>query len=277
MSDDYRQVNRAFWDDRVAAHAASEDYAVARFAEDPAYLSEVVRFDRARLGDLSGLDAVHLQCHIGTDTVSLGRLGARVTGLDQSVPALEQGRALAAAAGVEATFVESDLYGAVDALGGERFDLVYTGVGALNWLPDVRRWGRVVAALLRPGGRLHLREGHPMMWAIDEERADGLLVVKYPYFETAEPMVFEGAGGTYVTTDQVFTENTTNEWNHGLGEIVMAVIGAGLELTLLEEHTTVPWDALPGLMVDTGGGEMQLAERPERMPATYTLQARKRG
>jgi SAM-dependent methyltransferase len=272
---DYRDVNRAYWDDRVAAHAASKDYAVTRFADDPAYLSEVVRFDRPRLGDVTGLDVVHLQCHIGTDTVSLGRLGARITGLDQSVPALEQARALAAAAGVEATFVESDLYGAVDALGPARFDLVYTGVGALNWLPDVGRWARVVAALLRPGGRLHLREGHPVLWALDEARSDGLLVLKYPYFETAEPLVFEGEGGTYVETDAVFTQNTTHEWNHGLGEIVTAVLDAGLELTRLEEHTTVPWQALPG-MVDIGGGEMQLAEHPERLPATYTLQARKR-
>ena len=275
MSDEYAGINRVYWNDRVAAHAASKDYAVARFAEDPAYLSEVVRFDRARLGDIAGLDAVHLQCHIGTDTVSLGRLGARITGLDQSAPALDEARRLAASAGVEATFLESELYGAVDALGPSRFDLVYTGVGALNWLPDVRRWAQVVAALLRPGGRLHLREGHPMMWAIDEERTDGLLVVKYPYFETAEPLVFEGEGGTYVETDQVFTENLTHEWNHGLGEIVTAVLDAGMELTRLEEHTTVPWAALPG-MVDTGGGEMQLAEHPERLPATYTLQARKR-
>jgi len=273
---DYRDVNREYWDDRVAAHAASKDYAVAQFADDPAYLSEVVRFDRARLGDVTGLDVVHLQCHIGTDTVSLGRLGARITGLDQSVPALAEARRLATAAGVEATFVESDLYGAVDALGPARFDLVYTGVGALNWLPDVRRWAQVVAALLRPGGRLHLREGHPMMWALDEDRTDGLLVVKYPYFETAEPLVFEGEGGTYVTTDQVFTKNTTHEWNHGLGEIVTAVLDAGMELTRLDEHTTVPWDALPGMMFDAGGGEMQLVEHAERLPVSYTLQARKR-
>jgi 2-polyprenyl-3-methyl-5-hydroxy-6-metoxy-1,4-benzoquinol methylase len=225
---------------------------------------------------VAGLDVVHLQCHIGTDTVSLGRLGARITGLDQSVPALEEARRLATAAGVEATFVESDLYGAVEALGPARFDLVYTGVGALNWLPDVRRWAEVVAALLRPGGRLHLREGHPMMWALDEDRSDGLLVVKYPYFETAEPLVFEGEGGTYVTTDQVFTKNTTHEWNHGLGEIVTAVLDAGMELTRLDEHTTVPWDALPGMMFDTGGGEMQLVEHAERLPVSYTLQARKR-
>ena len=75
---DYHEVNGAYWDDRVAAHAASPSYGVALFAQDPQHLSEVVRFDRPRLGDIAGLDAVHLQCHIGTDTVSLGRLGANM-------------------------------------------------------------------------------------------------------------------------------------------------------------------------------------------------------
>jgi SAM-dependent methyltransferase len=272
--DDYRDVNLANWNDRVEAHAASPDYAVARFADDPAFVSDVVRFDRPRLGDIAGLDAVHLQCHIGTDTVSLARLGARMTGLDFSAPALEQGRRLAAAAGVEVEFVESDLYGAVDALGGERFDLVYTGVGALCWLPDVRRWAAVVASLLRPGGRLFIREGHPMLWALSDPRPDGLLVVEYPYFEQAEPLVWD-EGGTYVETDQVFTHNVTHEWNHGLGEIVSAVLAAGLELTALEEHDSVPWDALPGQMTAIGGGEFRLTDHPERLPHTYTLQARR--
>jgi hypothetical protein len=94
--DDYREVNRANWDERAAAHAASPDYSVSRFTDDPAFLSEVVTFDLPRLGDIKGLDAVHLQCHIGTDTVSLARLGARMTGLDFSAPALEEGRRLAA-------------------------------------------------------------------------------------------------------------------------------------------------------------------------------------
>ena len=158
---DYRDVNRASWDERVPAHAASPDYAVARFTDDPAFLSGVVTFDLPRLGDIAGLDGVHLQCHIGTDTVSLARLGARMTGLDFSPAALEQGRRLAAATGLEVDFVESDLYGAPEALGTERFDLVYTGIGAICWLPDIRRWAGVVATLLRPGGRLFMREGHP--------------------------------------------------------------------------------------------------------------------
>jgi SAM-dependent methyltransferase len=247
---------------------------VDQFAADPQFLSQVVQFDLPRLGDLSGLRGVHLQCHIGTDTVSLGRLGARVTGLDLSAPAIDQARTFAAAAGIEATFVRAELYDAVEALGRERFDLVYTGVGALGWLPDIRRWARVVAALLRPGGRLHLREGHPVLWALADARPDGLLVLDYSYFEQPEPNVWDEAG-TYVETDAVFTKNVTHEWNHGLGEIVTALLDAGMSVTLLEEHQSVPWDAIPGQMHDIGGGEMQLNERPERLPHSYTLQARR--
>jgi SAM-dependent methyltransferase len=272
--DDYRDVNRANWDDRVAAHAASPDYSVSRFTEDPAFLSEVVTFDLPRLGDIRGLDAVHLQCHIGTDTVSLARLGARMTGLDFSAPALEQGRRLAEAVGLEVEFVESDLYGAPQALAGRQFDLVYTGIGALCWLPDIRRWAEVVAGLLRPGGRLFIREGHPVLWALEDSRSDDLLVIEYPYFERPEPMVWD-EGGTYVETDHVFTHNVTHEWNHGLGEIVSAVLAAGLELTMLEEHDSVPWNALPGKMTEIGGGEYRVTERPERLPHSYTLQARR--
>jgi SAM-dependent methyltransferase len=272
--DDYRDVNRANWDDRVAAHAASPDYAVSRFTEDPAFLSEVVTFDLPRLDDIAGLDAVHLQCHIGTDTVSLARIGARMTGLDFSLPALEQGRRLATAVGVEVDFVESDLYGAAEALGGQRFDLVYTGIGAICWLPDIRRWAGVVASVLRPGGRLFMREGHPVLWSLADPRPDGLVVLEYPYFEQTEPTVWD-EGGTYVQTDQVFTHNVTHEWNHGLGEIVTALFDAGLHLTALEEHDSVPWDALPGQMTAIGGGEFRLTDRPERLPHSYTLQARR--
>ena len=272
--EDYRDVNRANWDERVPAHAASPDYAVARFTADPTFLSEVVSFDAPRLGDIDGLDGVHLQCHIGTDTVSLARLGARMTGLDFSRPALEQGRRLAAAVGLEVEFVESDLYGAPEALGTERFDLVYTGIGALCWLPDIRRWAEVVASLLRPRGRLFMREGHPMLWSLADPRPDGLLVVEYPYFEQKQPTVWD-EGGTYVETDQVFTHNVTHEWNHGLGEIVTALCDAGLQLTALEEHDSVPWDAMPGQMTAIGGGEFRLSDRPERLPHSYTLQARR--
>lgn len=268
---DYQVVNRANWDDRVPAHVASVDYAVRRFLDEPGFISGVVRFDLPLLGDVAGLRGVHLQCHIGTDTVSLARLGASMTGLDFSGPAVAAATELAAATGADARFTQADVYDAADVLGAGTFDLVYTGVGALCWLPDVRRWATVVAALLRPGGRLFIREGHPMLWTMEDPRPDGLLSVRYPYFELAEPTVWE-QGGTYVATDAEFAHNVTHEWNHGLGEIVTALLDAGMTVTGLAEHDSVPWDALPGMMTESDG-EWRLAEAPARLPCSYTLRA----
>ncbi|WP_097328959.1 class I SAM-dependent methyltransferase [Paractinoplanes atraurantiacus] len=268
---DYRDVNRANWDDRAAAHAASPGYSVSHFAGDPAFLSHTIRFDRPLLGDVSGLRGVHLQCHIGTDTVSLSRLGATMTGVDFSPKSLAEARRIAELAGADVRFVESDVYEAVSAA-GDGYDFVYTGVGALCWLPDIRRWARTVAALLRPGGRLFIREGHPVLWALDYERDDDLLVLAEPYFETAEPQVYDEPG-TYVETDIAFANNVTHEWNHGLGEIVTALLEAGMTITGLVEHTSVPWHALERTMVDIGDGEYQLRDKPNRLPHTYTLQA----
>jgi SAM-dependent methyltransferase len=270
--EDYRDINRANWDERAPAHAASPDYNVRGFIEDPGFISQVVRFDRPRLGDVSGLRGVHLQCHIGTDTVSLSRLGARMTGLDFSPVAIEQARSLVARSGDEVNFVESEVYDAAPALGGELFDLVFTGIGALCWLPSISQWASTVGSLLKPGGRLFIREGHPMLWSLADSRPDRLLVLDYPYFERDEPSVWD-EGGTYVQTDAVFTTSTTHEWNHGLGQIVTALHEAGLQLTALVEHDSVPWEALPGLMTKDEGGEWRLTDRPWRLPASYTLQA----
>jgi SAM-dependent methyltransferase len=271
---EYLTLNRANWDERAPAHAASPDYAFARFGSDPAYLSHVVRFDIPRLGDITGLRGVHLQCHIGTDTVSLQRLGARMTGLDFSGESLKQARELAKLAGADIEFVQSDVYEAVSALGAGQFDLVFTGVGALCWLPSVARWAQVVAGLLRPGGRLFIREGHPVLWALDEPREDKLLALEYPYFERDEALVWD-EGSTYVATDAVFSHTVTHEWNHGIGEIVTALLAAGLDLTMLVEHDSVPWEALPGQMSLGDDDEWRLTDRPDRIPLTYTVQARK--
>ena len=274
MTADYRTVNRANWDERAPAHAASPDYGLDRFAADPTHLHPVVRFDLPRLGDLTGLRGVHLQCHIGTDTISLSRLGARMTGLDFSPAAVAEARRLAERLGDPTEFVESDVYAAADVLEAGSYDLVFTGIGALCWLPSVDRWAAVVARLLKPGGRLFIREGHPVLWSLDD--AADQLVVRYPYFETAEPLVWT-EGGTYVTTDTVFTQNVTHEWNHGLGEIVTALLAHGLRLTMLVEHDSVPWEALPGRMVLGDDHEWRLPDGRERVPLSYTLQAVKMG
>ncbi len=275
MHDEHRELNRLMWDERAPAHAASPEYGLQRYVDDPRHLSGVVRFDLPRLGDVAGLRGVHLQCHLGTDTLSLARLGATMTGLDFSAAALDQARDLAARAGPAVEYVQSDVYDAVGALGGPgSFDLVYTGIGALCWLPDIRRWAQTVAALLRPGGRLFLREGHPVLWAVADPRPDGLLVLEHPYVERPEPTIWDD-DATYVSTDASFVHTRNAEWNHGLGEQVTALLAAGLTIDGLDEHDSVPWNALPGMMEQVDLGEWRLIDRPWRLPHSYTLRATK--
>ncbi|CAN5879031.1 class I SAM-dependent methyltransferase [soil metagenome] len=270
--DDYLALNLANWNSRVPHHVVG--YELATYRDDPQHLSRVVTFDLPRLGDIRGLDVVHLQCHIGTDTLSLHRLGARsVTGLDFSQPALDAARGLASSTGADIRYVCSDVYSAVEALGA-RYDLVYTGIGALCWLPDIRLWAQVVAALLRPGGRLFIREGHPMLWSLCDPRPDGLLVVEHPYFEVAGGTRLSEAT-TYVEHEGELESPDTVQFNHGIGELLCAVADAGLHLQSFEEHRSVPWNPLGTAMIDNNG-EFELRDRPERLAASYTLRAERR-
>lgn len=287
--DDYQRVNAANWDARAEAHLGPGGYDVAML-DDPAWLSSVVRFDHPRLGDVRGLDGLHLQCHLGTDTISLARLGARMTGLDLSGRSLEYARVLAERAGAHIDFVQADVYSAPTALRGRTFDLVYTGIGALCWLPDIRRWGRTVARLLRPGGRLCVRDAHPVLNSVvglivrdhhpDRDQQPDISgpgvatpALELPYWENEDGLTWSDeisyAGQAPVASP------VSREWNHALSEIVMAVLDAGLTLQLLQEHDSVPWDALPGLMVQDEEGEHRLADRPQRLPASFTLIANK--
>jgi SAM-dependent methyltransferase len=272
-SHDYLEVNLRNWESRVPHH--ERGYGLDQFVADPHHLSDVVRFDVPRLGSIDGLDAVHLQCHIGTDTLSLARLGARMTGLDFSPSALAVARRLADDAGATIDYVQSELYDAVEALGAGGFDLVYTGIGALCWLPDVRRWAEVVSALLRPGGRLFIREGHPVLWSLSDPRDDELVVIEYPYFNVPSGTTFVSTK-TYVEHEGDLASPVEIGFNHGLGQILTAVTDAGLSIDAFEEHDSVPWNALGTAMELLPNGEWRLREHPERLACSYTLRATKR-
>ena len=268
--DQYLADNQANWNDRVPIHAGPDGYRLDRYVDDPNRISEVVARDKAYLGDISGKTLLHLQCHIGTDTVSLARLGAKVTGVDFSAPALDVARGLASDLGLDATFVQSDVYAAAEVL-DEQFDIVYTGVGAINWLPDVARWAQVVAACTRPGGTFYMQEGHPFLWALDHDRTDGQLVVTEPYFEEVQPATWN-EGTTYLGTGTV-DHTTSHEWNHGLGEILTALIGAGFRIDRLDEHTSLYWLALQHMYEETEGHWVLPEHQRNRVPLMYSLKA----
>ena len=270
--------NRAHWDHVAPIHAASSMYDVERFVHDPTAISTVVAFDRQWLGPLSG-SAVHLQCHIGTDTISLARSGAApVVGVDISSASIDRARDLAARAGAEVKFVVSDVHDAPAAVGGQRFDLVYTGVGALCWLPSITTWADVVDQLLAPGGSVFVRDVHPVLMALDDERDDDLLSLVHPYFETAEATTWQ-IDETYtdVAEGHVVEAMPTHEWSHGIGEVVTALLERGLVISHLQEHTWTdwqPWDAFE--VVADGFWALPQPQR-SRAPMMFSLKADKPG
>jgi SAM-dependent methyltransferase len=176
----WREANRAHWDERVPIHVSGEFYDVAGFKAGREPLRP---FEISEVGDVGGKDLLHLQCHFGIDTLSWVRRGARAVGLDFSLPAIVQARKLAAELALEAEFVHSDVYNAPNALDGRVFDVLYTGLGAIYWLPDIPRWARVVSSLIRPGGFLYLSEFHPFSYVFGDKD----LTVVDDYFHGEEP------------------------------------------------------------------------------------------
>jgi 2-polyprenyl-3-methyl-5-hydroxy-6-metoxy-1,4-benzoquinol methylase len=267
-STEWGAANKAWWDERAPIHIGSEFYDVEGFVADPS-ATHLRPFEIAEVGDVTDRTLVHAQCHFGLDTLSWARRGARVTGLDFSVPAIETARLLAERMGVDAEFVAGDVYDAVELVGGRTFDIVYTGFGAIAWLPDIQRWAQVMAALASPGGMLYLAEFHPVHHVFGDDD----LTVEHPYFQEGPQRWDEP--GTYADLDAQTAANVTYEWTHGLGDVVTALAAAGLAIELLHEldHTLFPrW---PFLVHDAAARTYRLPAGMPSLPLMYTIRARK--
>ncbi|MGW0465357.1 class I SAM-dependent methyltransferase [Streptomyces sp. NPDC003027] len=265
---DWREANRARWDERVAIHAASEYYDLDAFRAGKEALRD---FELAEVGDVTGRSLLHLQCHIGLDTLSWARHGAsHVVGLDFSEPAVETARSLAADLGLapdRAAFVAADAYDAVEAVPDSSYDIVYTGTGALCWLPDIDRWAETAAALVAPGGFLYVAEFHPLTDSLDDET--GTRVV-HDYF-VRDPWV-DTTPGTYADVDAATVHNRSVEWVHPVGEVVTAIARAGLRIEFLHEHDVSLIPRFGTLRRREDGYYRFPADRP-RVPLMYSLRA----
>lgn len=266
-------VNQANWDQRAPIHAASGFYGVDGSREPDSWFAD---YEWGDLGALDDVDLVHLQCHLGVESVALARRGARVVGLDISGESVVHARSVAGRFGVDVEYVQANVYDAVEALGHRTFDVIYTGKGALCYLPDLAAWAAVVARLLRPGGFLYLVEFHPLLYSLGVVPASGNsqeLLLRNDYL---------GGGGvekrdaTYTYTDgpPLPDARTAYEWRHGVGDVVSALVGAGLSIDVLRESSTLPWPRWRG-MVRQPDGWFRLPDTMPRIPLLYALSARK--
>ena len=267
---DWREANRALWDERVAVHLAPGGYDVESLRAGRAKLNAI---EERELGPVKGLRVLHLQCHFGRDSLILAQRGAaEVVGLDFSKPAVDTANKLAAEMNLPARFVHADLYDAPEAIPEPAsFDLVFTTWGTIGWLPDVRGWAKIVAHFLKPGGVLYLADGHPAALVLDDSVPfpDGRPGFFAPYFER-EPVVCQ-ATTDYVNETAKLVNTTEYSWMHPLGETVTGLIENGMRLDWLHEHPTVTWRMFKSL-VKIADGTYSWPDKPW-LPLAFSLKA----
>jgi 2-polyprenyl-3-methyl-5-hydroxy-6-metoxy-1,4-benzoquinol methylase len=264
------KANLPTWNERAHIHFRDDTgfYAIDRFRAGEDVL---IAIERGEIGDVSGKRIAHLQCHIGLDSLCLARRGAIVTGLDFSPVAIEAARALSEETGVAATFVEADVYRAVQAMDGV-FDIVYVTWGALNWLPNIWRWGEIVAELLAPGGHLYLAEQHPTIATM--RQINGWIQTEFSWRTLQHDPIISEVDSTYTGDAARLDCGRIHEWDHPLSDIIGSLLENGLRLDFFHEHELLPWKRFP-MMQLTGDRLYSLPPGIPRMPLSFSLKASK--
>jgi SAM-dependent methyltransferase len=238
--DPYVESNRKMWDAWTRINLASRVYDVEGFVTDGS--RDLDPISLAGPGDVRGKSLLHLQCHFGMDTIKWARHGAIVTGVDFSTEAIAAARGLAARMGVPATFVESDIAALPSRLDG-RFDVVFTSEGVLGWLPDLDRWGQVIAHFLAPGGIFYVVDAHPVLQIFNDRLKEPDLRLLYPYFHGPEPFK-EEHGGCYTAPEAPIT-SVEHVWLHKMSDVIGALLRAGLRIESFEEYPFLSWKFFP--------------------------------
>jgi 2-polyprenyl-3-methyl-5-hydroxy-6-metoxy-1,4-benzoquinol methylase len=261
---DYIQKNKELWNARTEHHLESDFYDVKGFLEGRNSLNEI---ELKLLGDVTGKKILHLQCHFGQDTISLARMGAKVTGADFSDTAIENAVMLASKLKVEVDFVCCDVYSLTHCL-MEKFDIVFTSYGTIGWLPDVEKWAEIVSHYLNPGGKFVFADFHPVVWMFD----DNFEKIAYNYFN-AGPIV-EIETGSYANRNAPL-KNEYIGWNHNTGEVLNSLIKSGLTINSFDEYDYSPYNAFKN-MVESGPGQFRIKGLDNKLPLVFSLVATKK-
>jgi SAM-dependent methyltransferase len=263
--DKYLKQNLDHWNELTPVHEKSEMYDVIGFKAGRCSLKQI---ELEEMGDVKGKAMLHLQCHFGLDTLSWGRRGAKVTGVDFSDKAIDLARSLSKELEIEAEFIYSDIYALPDVLQGE-FDIVFTSYGVLTWIPDLDKWAQIIACFLKPGGFFYIAEFHPITLIYNDAPESTKLEIILSYFRGKDPLKFEPQPD-YASGIQVKTG--TYEWQYPMGDVLTAIANAGLHIEFLHEFPVCCYKALP-FMKKHEDGWWRIDGDP--IPLTFSVKATK--
>ena len=259
----YFEANRSLWNQRTAVHKDSAFYNLEGFRKGETVLTAV---ELKELADVKGKKMLHLQCHFGMDSLDWARRGAEVTGVDLSDTAISEAKQLNKELGLNARFICSNVYDLKDHL-DEQFDIVFASYGVVGWLPDLDKWGELIAHYLKPGGIFYIAEFHPVVWMFDDEFTH----IKY-FYENRELIVTENYG-TY-TDRKANISGKEYSWNHSISEVLNALIGAGLRIEFFNEFMYSPYPCFSNT-VKGADGNWYIKGMEGKVPMMYSIRALK--
>lgn len=259
MNENYFETNKKLWNEKTDIHLKSDFYEMDDFRKGKSSLKPI---ELELLGDIKGKSILHLQCHFGQDSLSLAKLGAKVTGLDISDKSIETARQLNDELGLDAKFVCSDVYSAKDHI-NEKFDIVFTSYGTIGWLPDMDKWADIIAHFMKPDGKFIFVELHPAIWMYN----DTFDKIEFSYFNV-EPII-EVIPGTYAEQEAEIAMEEIG-WNHPLSEVMTSLMNQDLRLQHFEEFDYSPHKCFKG-MIEKAPGQYIIEAMGNKLPMTYSL------
>tara|TARA_R110002050_G_scaffold204327_1_gene339564 strand:- start:51703 stop:52497 length:795 start_codon:yes stop_codon:yes gene_type:complete len=264
MKEDYLKVNKDSWNKRAEVHYDSEFYDNKTFLKGRSSLNEI---ELSILGDVKGKSVLHLQCHFGQDSISLSRMGAKVTGVDFSDVAIGQAKKLAIETGVDTQFVCCDVYSLKEVL-NQKFDIVFTSYGTIGWLPDINKWANTVSHFLKPSGQFVFADFHPVVWMFDDDFKE----IKYKYFNGEA--IIELSEGTYTDGSENVNQDYIS-WNHGMGDVLNSLIHSGLTINEVNEYDYSPYNCFSGTE-EVSPGKFIIKRLGDKIPMVYSILATKK-
>ncbi|WP_299521784.1 class I SAM-dependent methyltransferase [uncultured Lutibacter sp.] len=260
---DYLKINKESWNSRVDTHYDSEFYDNKSFIAGKSSLNDI---ELEILPNLEGKSVLHLQCHFGQDSISLSRMGAKVTGVDLSNDSISKANELAAITNSDAKFICCDVYDLPNHLDGE-FDIIFSSYGAICWLPDLNKWAEIVSRFLKKNGKFIFVEFHPVVGMVDENLND----LEASYFN---------AGPIHANREGTYTEGGSTDskqfvtWNHSIGEVVNSMIENGLEINSLKEYDYSPYNCFQRTFEDEPN-KFRIKHKGNNAPMVYSVLATK--
>jgi len=255
----YKAINKDAWNKRTEVHIGSDFYDVPSFINGQSTLHTT---ELSLLGDVKGKSILHLQCHFGMDTLSLARMGAKVTGVDLSDKAIAKARELNEQCGLEATFICCDLYDLPENL-NEQFDIIFTSYGTIGWLPDLQKWSSVLNQFLKPKGTFILVEFHPVVWMFDSR----FTKIDYSYFN--KEAIVDETSGTY-TDRNADIHYTEVSWNHSLDEVFGGLLQNGIRIKSFKEYDFSHYNCFANLK-EVAKHQYKLIGLEDKMPMMYSV------